>query len=79
MFRGAKRFSLLAVILTLAALAAGYFVANTLYPRLVGVPDGSSFSNFAYTLYGQVRGGAGWHSAIDELGTRDPSVVYQTA
>jgi hypothetical protein len=79
MFRGAKRFSLLAVILTLAALAAGYFVANTLYPRLVGVPEGSSFSNFAYTIYGQVRGGIGWHSAIDELGTRDPSSVYQAA
>ena len=79
MFRDTKRFSLLAVIVILAVLAAGYFVVNTAYPRLVGVPEGSSFSNFAYTLYGQVRGGAGWHSAIDELGTRDPSRVYQAA
>jgi hypothetical protein len=79
MFRGTKRFSLLAFVLILAILAAGYFVVNTVYPRLVGVPEGSSFSNFAYTIYGQVRGGAGWHSAIDELGTRDPTTVYQAA
>ncbi|MBN1451342.1 MAG: hypothetical protein JW963_10040 [Anaerolineales bacterium] len=79
MFRGAKRFSLLAFSLLFAMLVGGYFFINTVYPRLVGVPQGSSFSNFAYTLYGQVRGGAGWHSAIDELGTRDPSRVYRAA
>jgi hypothetical protein len=78
-FRGAKRYSLVVVILVLAVLAAGYFVANSIYPRLVGVPEGSSFGNFAYTIYGQVRGGIGWHSAIDELGTRNPSRVYQAA
>ena len=78
-FRGTKRFSLLSVILVLVILAAGYFIVNTIYPRLLGVPEGSSFDNFAYTIYGQVRGGAGWHSAIDELGTRNPSRVYQAA
>jgi hypothetical protein len=76
---GAKRFSLLMVIATLTILVAGYFVVNTIYPRLLGVPEGSSFGNFAYTVYGQVRGGIGWHSAIDELGTRNPSRVYQAA
>jgi hypothetical protein len=60
-------------------LVAGYFVLNSAYPRLLGVPEGSSFGNFAYTLYGQARGGIGWHSAIDELGTRNPSRVYQAA
>jgi hypothetical protein len=78
-FRGKKRFSLLPAAAILGILAAGYIVVNTVYPRLLGVPEGSSFSNFAYTLYGQVRGGAGWHSAIDELGTRNPSQVYQAA
>jgi hypothetical protein len=78
-FRGTKRFSPLPVVVILAVLAAGYLIANTVYPRLVGVPEGSSFGNFAYTIYGQVRGGAGWHSAIDELGTRNPSQVYQAA
>jgi len=79
MFRGAKRFSLLPVIVILVVLVAGYFIVNTVYPRLVGVPEDSSFNNFAYTIYGQVRGGAGWHSAIDELGTRNSSRVYQAA
>jgi hypothetical protein len=79
LFRGTKRFSPLPIILVLAILVAGYFVVNTVYPRLLGVPEGSSFGNFAYTLYGQVRGGIGWHSAIDELGTRNPSRVYQAA
>lgn len=79
LFRGTKRFSLLPVIAVLAILATGYFVVNTVYPRLLGVPEGASFGNFAYTLYGQVRGGIGWHSAIDELGTRDPIRVYQAA
>lgn len=78
-FRGKKRFSLLPAVGILVILAAGYFVVNTVYPSLLGVPEGSSFSNFAYTLYGQTRGGIGWHSAIDELGTRNPSQVYQAA
>ena len=78
-FRGAKRYSLLVLVLVLAILAGGYFVINTLYPQLLGVPEGASFGNFAYTIYGQVRGGLGWHSAIDELGTRKSSRVYQAA
>lgn len=79
LFRGGKRFSVLTLVLVLVVLAAGYFIMNGVYPRLLGVPEGSSFGNFAYTLYGQVRGGLGWHSAIDELGTRNPSRVYQAA
>lgn len=78
-FRGTKRKSWLPVIAVLAILAAGYFAVNTIYPNLLGVPEGSSFSNFAYTLYGQVRGGVGWHSAIDELGTRNPGAIYRAS
>ena len=78
-FRGAKRFSLLSAVVILVIFVAGFFILNSVYPRLLGVPEGSSFGNFAYTLYGQVRGGLGWHSAIDELGTRNPSMVYQAA
>jgi len=78
-FRGTKRFSLLATGAALVVMFAGLFVVNTIYPCLLGIPEGESFGNFAYTIYGQVRGGAGWHSAIDELGTRNPSRVYQAA
>lgn len=78
-FRGTKRYSLLVLVIVLVVLAGGYFIANTLYPQFLGVPEGESFGNFAYTIYGQVRGGLGWHSAIDELGTRNSSIVYQAA
>ncbi len=78
-FRGAKRFSLFSFSIVCTILAVGYFIVNTVYPRLLGVPEGSSFGNFAYTIYGQVRGGIGWHSAIAELGTRNPSRVFQAA
>jgi len=78
-YRGSKRKTLLIIIFVLAILAGGFFIINTVYPQLLGVPEDSSFGNFAYTLYGQVRGGLGWHSAIDELGTRNPSRVYQAA
>jgi len=77
--RGSKRYSLLVLVLVLAVLAGGYFIVNSLYPGLLGVPEGSSFGNFAYTIYGQVRGGLGWHSAIDELSTRIPASVYRAA
>jgi hypothetical protein len=78
-FRGAKRFSMLVFAIALIIIVAGYLSVNTVYPRLLGIREGSSFGNFAYTLYGQVRGGMGWHSAIEELGTRNPSLVYQAA
>ena len=76
-FRGSKRFSFIATSITLATIAVGYFVVNTVYPQLLGIKEGASFSNFAFTIYGQVRGGIGWHSAIDELGTANASRIYQ--
>ncbi|MGD8405899.1 MAG: hypothetical protein PVJ21_19745 [Anaerolineales bacterium] len=79
MYRESRKKSLLVFILVLAILATGFFIINSVYPQLLGVPEDSSFGNFAYTIYGQVRGGLGWHSAIDELGTRNPSRVYQAA
>ena len=78
-FRGQKRFSLLFASIAFGAVTGTYFILNTIYPDLLGVPEGVSFGNFSYTLYGQVRGGIGWHEAINELGTGEPSVVYQAA
>jgi hypothetical protein len=52
---------------------------NTIYAQFLGIPPGAAFGNFSYALYGQVRGGIGWHSAIEELGTRNPSAVYRAA
>ncbi len=60
-------------------LCCVYLIANTLFPRLLGVPPGATFGNLAYAIYGQVNGGTGWHSAIADLNTRDPSRVYRAA
>ena len=78
-FRGERRFSIKSAVYSAVGIFLGYTFANTLYPWLLGIRPGSAFRNLAYAVYGQVRGGIGWHSAIVELGTRDPSVVYQNA
>ncbi len=78
-FRGLGRFSMKAAWVAAVTLVLGYFLFNTIYPRLLGVREGASFSNFAYSLYGQVRGGIGWHNAIVESGTRNTDVIYRAA
>jgi hypothetical protein len=54
-------------------------VVNTLFSRLVVAPGGLPFGNFAFTLYGQVVGGAGYHKAFEELGVRNPAVILRAA
>lgn len=77
--RGEKRFSLKAAACAFIIVLIGYFLLNRFYAQLLGIPPGFAFGNFSYAIYGQVRGGTGWHSAIDELGTRDPVIVYRAA
>ena len=77
--RGEKSFSWKQAAYALAFIFVGYFLVNSLYARLLGIPPGLTFRNFSYALYGQVHGGTGWHSAIAELGTRESSVVYRAA
>jgi hypothetical protein len=77
--RGEKRFSLKSAGFALVFILMGYFLVNSVYAQLLGIPPGASFGNFSYALYGQVHGGTGWHSAVEELGTRNPAVVYRAA
>jgi hypothetical protein len=79
MFRGERRFSVWAAAVALIIIVAGYGLVNSIYAQILGIPPGSAFGNFSYALYGQVKGGTGWHSAIEELGTRAPSAVYRAA
>jgi len=78
-FRTEKRFSIKVAGYAFLVVLVGYFLVNAAYAQLLGIPAGSGFGNFSYALYGQVRGGTGWHSAIEELGTRNPSAVYRAA
>lgn len=78
-FRGEKRFSIKAAGYAFLVVLVGYYLVNATYAYFLDIPPGSAFGNFSYALYGQVRGGTGWHSAIEELGTRNPYVVYRAA
>jgi len=78
-FRREKRLSMKTAAYTFIVILVGYFLVNTIYARLLDIPSGSNFGNFSYALYGQIRGGTGWHSAIEELGTREPAIVYRAA
>jgi len=77
--RGEKTFSWKDAMYALVIIFVGYFLVNSIYARLLGIPPGLTFRNFSYALYGQVHGGAGWHSAIAELDTRDSSMIYRAA
>ncbi len=79
MFRGKRSFDLKRAVYAFILIVVLYFLINSIYSRLLGIPSGSSFGNFSYAIYGQVRGGTGWHSAIEELGTRDPMIVYRAS
>jgi hypothetical protein len=78
-FRGERKFSF--KMATIAALVVGgaFLVMNIIYPKVVVEPGAMTNGNFAYALYGQVRGGVGWNEAIKATGTRDPNVVYKAA
>jgi len=78
-FRREKPFSIKAAGYAFVVVLIVYFLVNAMYAQLLGIPPGSAFGNFSYALYGQVRGGTGWHSAIEELGTRNPYTVYRAA
>ncbi len=77
LMRGTRSYSFRAALLALLVLGCAVLVVDVLYPRLLGVPPGSAFGNFSLVLYGQVHGGTGWHKAIEDLGTRDPAIVYR--
>lgn len=77
--RGKQRFSVRMTVYAIVFIVIGYSLVNSVYSRSLGIPPGYAFGNFSYAIYGQVRGGAGWHRAIEDLGTRNPSIVYRAA
>ncbi|MFN2120592.1 MAG: hypothetical protein ACK2T0_09395, partial [Anaerolineales bacterium] len=78
-WRKAGRFSFRVAAIALLTVVAGYVVLNSLFARLTVEPGGFPFGNFAFTLYGQVNGGAGYHKAFEDLGVRDPAVIMRAA
>jgi hypothetical protein len=78
-FRKNQKFSLKVAVISAATVAITFLVMNVIFPRIIVEPGGITNANFAYALYGQVRGGVGWNEAIKATGTRRPDVVLQAA
>lgn len=78
-FKNQKRYSLGVAAVSLVTVLAVFLLANTVYARLVVEPGNLSFGNFAFTIYGQVVGGAGYNYAYQNLGLREPALIYRAA
>ncbi|MCH7662814.1 MAG: hypothetical protein IH859_02975 [Chloroflexi bacterium] len=74
-----QQFSLPSTGIALSAVLLSYWVANGLYPVFVVTSGYSTFTQFAFAIYGQVSGGTGWFRAIEDLRTMDPSIVFDAA
>jgi len=62
-----------------AFLAAGLVATNWAFPHLLTAPGTMTNGSFAWMLYGQAVGGAGWQYHFQALGTSDPAVVLHAA
>ncbi len=62
-----------------AGLFLGLITANWAFPRLLTAPGAMTNGSFAWMLYGQAVGGAGWQYHYQALGTSDPGVVLGAA
>lgn len=62
-----------------AVLFVGLLTANWAIPRLLTAPGAMTNGSFAWMLYGQAVGGAGWQYHYQALGTSDPGVVLEAA
>ncbi len=78
-FRKNKRAMMLSLLIATATILISFFLLNSVYVQWIGIPTGTAFGNFSFSLYGQVRGGIGWHEAIEDLGTSKPAIIYKAA
>ena len=78
-FRKDKLFSFGTFSIALFTVVITFLVANFLYNSLVVEPGIEGNGNFAFTIYGQVVGGAGYNLAIQRFGGSNPEKVYRAA
>jgi hypothetical protein len=76
-FRKQSRFSLRAAIIAFVAVSLVFLIVNPVFSSLIVEPGKRSFGNFAFTLYGQVIGGAGYNAAIQRFATRNSDIIYR--
>lgn len=76
-FRTHEKFNFRVATIATITITVTFVFVNTIYNSLVVGPGQPTLGNFAEMLYGQVQGGAGYHSAIDDLGTRKPDIILR--
>jgi hypothetical protein len=74
-----NRFSFRAAGYSAITVFAMFLIVNIIFPRLVGSSGNDTMGNFAFVLYGQVRGGTGWQQAFEDLNTKKIDLVYRAA
>jgi hypothetical protein len=78
-FRRQSRFSFRAATIAFVVVLSAFLIANSVFSSFIVEPGKQSFGNFAFTLYGQVVGGAGYNYAIQRFATRDSDIIYRAA
>jgi len=76
-FRTHERFNFRVATIATITITATFVIVNTIYNSLILGAGQPTLGNFAEMLYGQVQGGAGYHSAIEDLGTRNPEIILR--
>ena len=78
-FRKQTHFSFRTALIAFVTVSLTFLVVNSTFRLLIVEPGRQSFGNFAFTLYGQVVGGAGYNDAIQRFETRDSAIIYRAA
>jgi hypothetical protein len=78
-FRKQARFSFRSAFIAFIVVSLAFLIVNSAFKFFVVAPGEQSFGNFAFTLYGQVVGGAGYNDAIQRFETRDSAIIYRAA
>lgn len=78
-FRQQTRFSFRAALIAFVTVSLTFLAVNATFRSLIVEPGSQSFGNFAFTLYGQVVGGAGYNNAIQRFETRESAIIYRAA
>jgi len=78
-FRKQSHFSFRAALIAFVAVLFTFLIVNSIFSSLIVESGKQSFGNFAFTLYGQVVGGAGYNYAIQRFATRNSDIIYRAA
>ena len=78
-FRNQFRFSFRSALISFIVVLVVFLIVNSAFKLFIVEPGTQPFGNYAFTLYGQVKGGAGYNYVIRNLGIRDSSKIYRAA